>query len=405
MLLAGAAATALTGGLDLPWGGRVPRDPGCSLLRDPLWARALYLDDTYRQVALVQVDLHAVDLDLVRAAGRLAWEAVRLTPGRVLVVPSGVQTAPLAATWQGWPARPAGYVEYLIEQIAAAMIYAARNREPVSAGWSPLPSGGAVLRLEPESGAPALHLSELPWLPVEAVREQSAGYAGVVESELARLDPGSAVVGVLGGAADRPAAREPAGLLQEGRRLAGETYLAAQAVVPAGDLRLAWEQTTVTLAYDLPAEEQAAERLAAAEDQVEQDLPTGARQSADRELELARQAWAAALRGQAYEREFTLTGVGIGDGCLVAAPWLLSGGAAELARAASAYGPRTAVASGVNGLLGLLATPQQPLSELAAWHAPLPFAVDAAQRWAAAVGQLTAALQQQAAEAGTEATV
>ncbi len=389
MFLAGTAAVPLTGGLRLPFGSRRQTVDGLTDIRDELYARALVLDDTFRQIALVAVDLFAIDGDLAKSAGEQLWETLRILPGSLFVVPTGTMTAPLAATLRGLPPRPGLYAEHVGEQIAAAATYAAKTRRPAAIGWG-AEAGARVARVDTDDGAPIGLLFELPALPGGGGQAISADYPGEAVAVIERLSPGSGAVGVLGAAAQASGPEtdwEPLG-----RRVGAAAWAAAGEVETRADVRLAVGTQRVSLPFELGDPHREAARL----EQVEEACATATdpirKRWLEGEVDRARQAFAAAQNAAPLAREVDLIGIGLGDGAFIGCPLLVSEAAAELARERSAYGDFTLIASGVNGVLGVLTTAERRLPELERWYAPLALAGEAAERFAAAVGELTVAL-------------
>jgi hypothetical protein len=396
MLLAGTAAAPLTGGLDLPRGSRAPVHDGFLDVRDEPYARALVLDDGERLAALVQVDLFAVDPDLVQRAAHRLWDDLRIAPEAVLVVPTGVTTAPLAATFLGPTPRPEAYCGYVAEQIASAAAYAARARRPAAVAWtraaSPLAVafdqpllGPLVMRVDDLNGDLIALLLELPALPGETGRVLSADYPGEAVRFLAD-GPGAELVGLLGPAAgvDLPGVD----ISEQGQRLAALAWAAALEVETDPGATVHWASANVELSLGLPDPDESAARLERAEQRVAEAEDPLFKRAALGELARAREADELVQRGGEPTRAVDLQAIVVGDGVVVGSSVLLSPGAAELATAESSYGERTLLAAGCGGLVGVLTTPDQPLPMLELWHAPVPFAPAATGQWAAAVGQL-----------------
>ncbi|MBI2302556.1 MAG: hypothetical protein HYU66_26930, partial [Armatimonadetes bacterium] len=101
--------------------------------------------------------------------------------------------------------------------------------------------------------------------------------------------------------------------------------------------------------------------------------------------------WRRAAQGEP-QVELELTALAVGDGLLLFSPLLLSASAGALARERSAGGELTLAVSGGRGCHGLLTTADDRLIGLEDWYAPVPFAEDAADRWADAVAAVTGRL-------------
>lgn len=399
MLTAGWATAPLTGGLGLPLASRLPLPHAAEDVLDEPLARALVLDDERLQVAFVQADLFAIDSDLIQRAAELVYDQIRIFAPAMVVVPTGTQTAPLAATLLGLPPRPELYCQHVAEQLASAVVYAARRRRPVSLGWAVGP-GPATLRLDDlELGQPLAVAGELAALPVTTGNAVSADYPGAVAAFFDRAAPRVGWVGLLGPAAGVVCDEDPT-LCGEGQgALAYATALRAE-MGEADQLGIA--ARTVRLGYRAPEPEAAENRLEAAELALESAADPEQQRAAAAEVERARQAVAASQPGWQGEREVRLIAIALGDGAAVALPLLPSPAAGAAIRAAAPTGDRTLICAGVNGLFGVLTGPDDALDELVGWHAALPFEPDAAEKVAVAAAEAIAAAQAMAAADRTE---
>lgn len=388
MLLCGAASVATTAGMGLPFGTRTPTPDGWLNLRDDLFARALVMDDSFRQYAVVAVDLFTIGADLVRAAAQQVWEEVRLVPQRLFVVPTGTQTAPLTDILPGLPPRSPEYAAFIVDQLAAAVIYAARCRVPAGLGWAAGPEGGAVLRVDNSDGEPIALAAELPAAPAGTGQVLSADYPGQMVATLARLAPRLHCLPLQGATAGtgRPDL--------DGERLGALAWAARADAECDFGARLAIATTTVSLPLEAPPAELAMLQLEAAENAVLDCGDDVERRWLEGQRDLARQAFAVAQAGEAPERTVELSCFRAGNGAFLASPLVLSPALAARVREVSAYGPLTLTAAAVNGWIGVLTCGDARLPECETWPAALPFAPEAAERYLAAVSQLTAQVRE-----------
>lgn len=102
-------------------------------VRDPLFARALVLDDGTTRLALVVVDSCMMPRELLDRAKQLANEAVGIPADRILISATHTHTAPAAMGALGCSA-DSTYVESLPGQIALAIALAAGRLEPARVG-------------------------------------------------------------------------------------------------------------------------------------------------------------------------------------------------------------------------------------------------------------------------------
>ncbi len=390
MLLCGAASVATTAGMGLPFGTRTPTPDGWLDLHDDLFARALVLDDTFRQYAIVAVDLFTIGADLVRAAAQQIWEEVRLVPQRLFVVPTGTQTAPLTDILPGLPPRSPEYAAFMVDQLAAAVIYAARARVPAGLGWATGPEGGTVLRVDDSDGGPLALAVELPAAPARTGQVLSADYPAQIAATVARLAPALHCLPLQGATAGTG---QPE---LDGERLGALAWAARADAECDWEARLAIATTTVALPYEAPPAELAMLQLEAAENAVLDCHDEVTHRWLEGQRDLARQAFAVAQAGEAPERTVEVSCFAAGNGALLASPLILSPALAARVREVSAYGPLTLPAAAVNGWLGVLTCGDARLPDWETWPAALPYAPAAAERYLAAVSRVTT----QAREAG-----
>lgn len=119
----GAAAIDITPPVGTPldgYGGRIDVSLGA---HDPLYARALYLDDGATQLALVVCDLIGIGSFLAARARELIAERPALPPGNVLIAATHTHAGPAGVRGRGEPV----LVEEVARKIAGAVRVAHRN--------------------------------------------------------------------------------------------------------------------------------------------------------------------------------------------------------------------------------------------------------------------------------------
>lgn len=102
---------------------------------DPLFARAVALDDGTTRLAICVVDSCMVPRSLIDQAKAEAEAATGLSAGRMLVSATHTHSAPSAMACLGSREDPE-YVRFLPGRIAAAIIGAVNNLQPAQAGWT-----------------------------------------------------------------------------------------------------------------------------------------------------------------------------------------------------------------------------------------------------------------------------
>ncbi len=102
---------------------------------DPLFARALVLDDGTVKLAIVVVDSCMMPRELLDRAKELASKATGLRTDRMLISATHTHSAPAAMGALGCPADTT-YVATLPEKIAASIVAAHKNLQPARIGWA-----------------------------------------------------------------------------------------------------------------------------------------------------------------------------------------------------------------------------------------------------------------------------
>jgi len=139
-LRAGAAAVDIT---PRQWPVRVIGNFGLTLAssaHDPLHARALVLEEGGMKVALALVDSCYVKREELDRAKALAAAKTGIPAARMLISATHTHSAPPSRAAQG-DAREAQYVEFLIAQLAEAIVQAHGRLAPARIGWDVVPVG------------------------------------------------------------------------------------------------------------------------------------------------------------------------------------------------------------------------------------------------------------------------
>jgi hypothetical protein len=101
---------------------------------DPLYVRALVLDDGKTRLALAVCDNCIITRDVVDRAKQLAAAATGIPCERMLVAATHTHTAPNVTQLNDIPADPE-YIQLLVAGIAEAVRLAAERLEPAQVGW------------------------------------------------------------------------------------------------------------------------------------------------------------------------------------------------------------------------------------------------------------------------------
>jgi hypothetical protein len=103
-------------------------------LNDPIWAKALVLDDGSTRLAIVVVDSCMMPRELLDRAKAIAREKTGIPVDRILISATHTHSAPSAMGALGTPP-DADYAATLPARIAAAIERAAANLAPARVGW------------------------------------------------------------------------------------------------------------------------------------------------------------------------------------------------------------------------------------------------------------------------------
>ena len=181
---AGSSRIEITPPAGLPMGGYLVRSERAEGVHDPLFARALVLDDGQERVAIVAADLTGIDPSQAAAVRRRVEQEVGIPASHTLVAVSHTHSAPLVASRRvNAPDLP--YAESVQDKLAAAVREAAEGLRParVGAGRAKLYLG--VNRREPTPDGRIV----IGWNP--------AGYASPYADILVAAEEGGGPLGIL----------------------------------------------------------------------------------------------------------------------------------------------------------------------------------------------------------------
>jgi len=102
---------------------------------DPLFSKALVLEDGKTRLAIVIVDSCIIPRELLDRAKELASERAGIPPERMLIAATHTHSAPSAMAVLGSRADP-DYVAWLPGRIAESIVAAAQRLEPARVGWA-----------------------------------------------------------------------------------------------------------------------------------------------------------------------------------------------------------------------------------------------------------------------------
>lgn len=360
-LRAGAATADIT---PTEWPVRVIGNFGLTMAssaHDPLYARAIVLDDGPVRVAIVLVDSCYVKREEMDEAKALASRQTGIPTARILISATHTHSAPPSRAAAGNELE-ARYVKRLVAQIAAAIVEANRRLAPARVGWRVIPvpdelfnrrwfmRAGAIppspfgetadqVRMNPPAGSPDLihpaggtdpgfsvvSLQTIDGKPLALLGNYSLHYVGgvpgpelsadyfgefarLVARELAPGDPGFVAMLTNGTSGDvnnidfvhpRPGAQPYERIGVVAGKLARHAVAAAQAADYRGDAKVRMAESILRLAYRRPTPEQLRFARAALAEPDDARLPRNAKAYAERALNLEKGPAFADLKLQA----------------------------------------------------------------------------------------------------------
>lgn len=171
-LMVGTCRLMITPPFGCEMSGFVARNGLCKGIHDPLWARALIINNGHKKIALVVTDLIGIDGEILNKVRQLVSYSTDITPDSVLIAATHTHSGP-AVLQKAFLGKPdPNYITMLIKNISGAILLANQSLEPVrlfvgeskcnSIGKNRLKKGGPtdpqvlVLRLENDKGIKVL---------------------------------------------------------------------------------------------------------------------------------------------------------------------------------------------------------------------------------------------------------
>ncbi len=155
-LKAGVCETDITPPVGVWLSGYAGRPTGCVGVHDPLYARALVLDDGLSLACVVSLDLIALDFDLVQMIRESIQHRVGIPAERVLLNCSHTHSGPGTRTFRTMGERDEQYCHVMARKVVGAVQQAADMLEPVSLRWGRAPVQIGINRRERRDGQTVL---------------------------------------------------------------------------------------------------------------------------------------------------------------------------------------------------------------------------------------------------------
>jgi hypothetical protein len=166
----GCSRVNITPQMAVPMGGYAARTSFSEGVHDPLFARALVLDDGTTRVALVGCDLVGMEPDRATRLRRRIEQVTNIAPSHVMLTCSHTHSGPLVAPRRVQPP-PAQYLDWMEDKVVQAAREAAEKLAPVRLGAGQAkvylgvnrrertPEGGVKIGRNPEGYAsPHVHI-------------------------------------------------------------------------------------------------------------------------------------------------------------------------------------------------------------------------------------------------------
>src|SRR2546423_7242815 len=115
------------------------RPTGCAAVHDPLYARALVLDDGSASVAILAMDLIGLDFDMVEAVRTGVSEQTGIPPAAIMLTATHTHGGPNVKAFNTMGSRDPAYVDVLIRKLIGITVQAARRMRPASLAWGRAP--------------------------------------------------------------------------------------------------------------------------------------------------------------------------------------------------------------------------------------------------------------------------
>ncbi|QDV45316.1 Neutral/alkaline non-lysosomal ceramidase [Stieleria neptunia] len=109
---------------------------------DPLHARCLVLSDGNETIAITIVDSCMLPTDICEAIKAKVADEIPLPPDRILISATHTHSAPSVMSYCLGSSRDEAYVEFVVPQIAQAIVSAHGNLQPAKLGWASVDAEG-----------------------------------------------------------------------------------------------------------------------------------------------------------------------------------------------------------------------------------------------------------------------
>ncbi len=349
-LLAGTGCVEITPPVGTPLAGFAARDHGAEGIHDPLYAKALVLDDEEKRICLITNDLIGLPGSLVARIRAHIEEETGLPGSHVMLNCSHTHSGPQIKPEED-------YAAVLVRQIAGAAAMAVRNLRPAKLGFGRGPvqlginrrewrNGEIVLGRNPEGpvapyvdvvrideteGRPLAILFAHACHPVTRAADSyliSADYPGQAQAIVELVYPGAQAMfaqGCSGNVNSEPVGGSWEDVRRLGTMLAGEVLKVREEIVTTADVRLAaGEEIALLPIAKLPEKDEIDRELAAAEENLAAAQASGV-QTRINVQKAFRDTWAKIKemkeKGEEFPPyEFPLQGLAIGDLAILGLP-------------------------------------------------------------------------------------
>ena len=170
-LYAGICATDITPPPGVWMGGYAARLTGAVGVHDPLYARALVLDNGVRRVGLIAADLVSLDPDIVERVRAGVTAQAGIAPDALMLHCTHTHAGPLVKSFRGMGVRDGAYVDLLIRKLIGAVRQALEEMRPAHLTYGEAPAQIGVNRRQ-----------TLPDGPVVIGKEFGGAVAPVVQA-------------------------------------------------------------------------------------------------------------------------------------------------------------------------------------------------------------------------------
>ena len=156
---AGVAEVDITPPLGVWMGGYGFRSEGARDVHDPLFARALVLDNGTCRLVLLAADLITLDQDLVAAIRDGVSEKLDVAPANVMVHCTHTHAGPLTQSYRAMGVRDEPYVQMLCRKLVSAAQLAAARLQParITYGDGSVQIGVNRRNRDPQRGSPGVN--------------------------------------------------------------------------------------------------------------------------------------------------------------------------------------------------------------------------------------------------------